>query len=70
MTSINDINAVLGCTNKNIEVQKRMRSDAINAVNQKLHFIFVTDDKIIERKRSDFDARSFEYFIEEAIIAS
>ena len=65
MTSINDINAVLGCTNKNIEVQKRMRSDAINAVNQKLHFIFVTDDKIIERKRSDFDARSFEYFIEE-----
>lgn len=65
MTSINDINTVLGCANKNIEVQKRLRSDAINAINQKLFFIFVTDQKIIERKRSGFDARSFEYFIEE-----
>ena len=65
MTQINDINAVLGCANKNIEIQKRLRSDAINSINQKLFFIFVTDEKIIERKRSNFDARSFEYYIDE-----
>jgi hypothetical protein len=56
---------VLGCTNKNIEIQKRLRSDAINAINQKLYFIFLTDQKIIERKRTAIDARSFEYYIDE-----
>ncbi|NBO57380.1 MAG: hypothetical protein EBU73_00365 [Chitinophagia bacterium] len=64
-TSITEINTVLGCTNKNIEIQKRLRSDAINAINQKLYFIFLTDQKIIERKRTAIDARSFEYYIDE-----
>lgn len=65
MTTINDINNILGCSNKNIEIQKRLRSDSINTINQKLCMNLLIDYKIIQRKRADFDGRSFEYFIEE-----
>jgi cbb3-type cytochrome oxidase subunit 3 len=63
LTSIASINNVLGCSNKSIEIQKRQRSDAINALNEKLSTILMVNEKIIDRKRSEFDARSFEYFI-------
>lgn len=65
MTEIQDINTLLGCNNKNIDVQKRLRSDAINALNEKLSLSFLTDHKIVERKRSAFDGRSFEYYIDQ-----
>ena len=65
MTQINDINNILGCGNKNIDIQKRLRSDAINALNDKLSILLLTDQKVIERKRSAFDGRSFEYFIDQ-----
>ena len=65
MTEIQDINTLLGCNNKNIDVQKRLRSDAINALNDKLSILLLTDQKVIERKRSAFDGRSFEYFIDQ-----
>jgi hypothetical protein len=64
MTQINEINNILGCTNKNIDIQKRLRSDAINTLNEKLSLLLLTENKIIERKRSEFDGRTFEYFIE------
>jgi hypothetical protein len=65
MTSINEINNILGCANKNIEIQKRLRSDSINTINQKFCMNLLIDYKIIERKRTDFDGRSFEYYIDE-----
>ena len=64
-TSIDSINTILGCTNKSIEVQKRLRSDTINTINQKISMSVLIDYNIIQRKRSEFDGRSFEYFIEE-----
>ena len=64
MTQINEINNILGCTNKNIDIQKRLRSDAINTLNEKLSLLLLTENKIIERKRSEFDGRTFEYFID------
>ena len=64
MTSIAEINNTLGCANKSFEVQKRLRSDTINQINLKLSFNLSTNNKIIERRRTDFDARSFEYFID------
>jgi hypothetical protein len=64
MTQINEINNILGCTNKNIDIQKRLRSDAINTMNEKLSILLLTENKIIERKRSEFDGRTFEYFID------
>jgi hypothetical protein len=65
MTEIAEINNILGCGNKNIDVQKRLRSDAINALNEKLSLSFLTDHKIVERKRSAFDGRIFEYYIDQ-----
>lgn len=65
MTTINEINNILGCSNKNIEIQKRLRSDSINTINQKCCMNLLVDYKIIQRMRSDFDRRSFEYYIDE-----
>jgi predicted transcriptional regulator len=65
MTEIQDINTLLGCNNKNIDIQKRLRSDAINALNDKMSLLLLTDKKVIERKRSAFDGRSFEYYIDQ-----
>lgn len=64
-TSIDEINTILGCNNKSIEVQKRLRSDTMNAINQKLCMTLLIDYNIIQRKRSEFDGRSFEYYLEE-----
>lgn len=65
MTSIAEINNTLGCASKNIEVQKRLRSDTINQINLKLSIKLSINNRIIERKRTEFDARSFEYFIDQ-----
>lgn len=64
-TDIPAINTILGCSNKSIEVQKRLRSDTINMINQKICMSLLIDYNIIQRKRSDFDGRSFEYYIDE-----
>ena len=64
MTSIDEINIVLGSVNKNLEIQKRLRSETINEINAKLSVILLRNEKIINRKRTEFDARSFEYYID------
>ncbi|NCW13607.1 MAG: hypothetical protein EBV82_10730, partial [Chitinophagia bacterium] len=63
MTQIPDINTALGTTNKNIEIQKRLRSDTISSINEKLSMRHKISSAVIQRKRTEFDARSFEYFI-------
>jgi hypothetical protein len=64
LTSISAINNILGCNNKSIEIQKRLRSDVINSLNEKLAAFIRTEKVIINRKRTEFDGRSFEYFID------
>lgn len=63
MIQIPEINNALGTTNKNIEIQKRLRSDTISSINEKLSLRHKISSAVIQRKRTDFDARSFEYFI-------
>jgi hypothetical protein len=63
LTSIEEINGFLGVTNKSIEVQKRMRSDLITSINEKISSMAGKAVPVIDKKRSDFDKRSFEYFI-------
>jgi len=63
MTSINDINRIIGCADKKNDIQKKLRSDALKNLNQKLSLITGIRDTIIERKRADFDKRAFEYYI-------
>ena len=61
--SLEELNKVLGLTKKPVEVQKKQRSDVITSINKKYAFITRTDTVIIDRQRTEFDGRSFEYFI-------
>jgi hypothetical protein len=60
---ISDINHILGIKDKNIGLQKKVRSDVINAINDK--YVFITQDEInlICSARKEDDKRFFEYFI-------
>ena len=64
LTSIDEINKKLGTYNKSIEIQKKMRSDMINGINDKLAVFSKSPKPVIDKQRSDFDKRSFEYFID------
>ncbi|MFN9958774.1 MAG: hypothetical protein ACK55I_37255, partial [bacterium] len=63
---IDEINRVIGVANRSNEIQKRMRSDLIGSINQKLGIITKDKKPVIDKQRSEFDKRSFEYFIQPA----
>jgi len=63
LTSIEEINKVLGVQNRSVEIQKRMRSDLIGSINQKLGIVTRDKKPVVDKQRSEFDKRSFEYFI-------
>jgi len=63
MTTIEEINRELGTFSKTLEIQKKMRSDMINRINSKLATFSKSAKPVIEKQRSDFDRRSYEYFI-------
>lgn len=66
LTSIDEINKVLGVQNRSVEIQKRMRSDVIGSINQKLNIVTRDKKPVVDKQRSEFDKRSFEYFIQPA----
>ena len=57
------INHVLGIKDKNIGLQKKVRSDMINAINEKYQFVTQNDAPLITSVRKEDDKRFFEYFI-------
>lgn len=63
LTTIEEINKVIGASQRTPEVQKRLRSDLIGAINDKLELVSESKFNVIEKQRSEFDKRSFEYFI-------
>ena len=66
LTSIDEINKVVGVQHRSVEIQKRMRSDLIGSINQKLNIVTRDKKPVIDKQRSEFDKRSFEYFIHPA----
>ena len=60
---INEINHVLGIKDKNVGLQKKVRSDMINAINEKYQFIKQSDILLISSVRKEDDKRFYEYFI-------
>lgn len=63
-TSTEEQNKVLGLVKKNPEIQKKQRSDIIIGINRKYSFVTKNDKPIIQKQRTEFDKRSFEYFID------
>jgi hypothetical protein len=60
---IAEINRVLGIKDKNVGLQKKVRSDVINAINDKYLFITQGENNLIGSVRKEDDKRFFEYFI-------
>lgn len=63
LTSIAAINQFLGVENRTMDIQKRMRSDLISSINHKISVSAGLSQPVIDKKRSAFDKRSFDYFI-------
>ncbi len=66
--SIGEINKVLGLSEKNEAIQKKNRSEVIHSINGKWSVLYGRDAILINRKRLDFDKRSYEYFINDVYI--
>ncbi len=63
--TVDDINSYLGTKKKSIEIQKSIRTDAINRINHKFNNICNVDSILIQRIRSLEDARYMNYIINE-----
>ena len=62
-TTIDALNNVLGVTKKATDIQKKQRSDVISSINKKFVFISNNEQPIMDKTRTEFDKRSFVYFI-------
>jgi hypothetical protein len=63
--TVAELNLHLGVKNKSIEIQKKIRTEAIIRINHKFNVNFNKDTVFIERVRSIEDRRYFNYFINE-----
>ncbi len=62
-TSIDDINRILGLSDKPQDLQKKHRSDVISSINHKYQYITRSENVLLKKDRSEVDKRSFEYYI-------
>lgn len=68
-TTITEINYALGIKDKNVGLQKKVRSDVMKSINEKFNFLQEGDTELVCNIRSQADKRFFEYYIEEGNIA-
>ncbi len=61
--TIPEINYVLGLKDKNQGMQKKVRSDIINRINEKYSFLSQEKVSLVQNIRSETDKRFFEYHI-------
>lgn len=61
--AIHEINYVLGTKDKNMGMQKKVRSDVINSINEKYNYLSQDQSQLIQSFRSETDKRYFEYLI-------
>jgi hypothetical protein len=59
-----EINYVLGVKDKNVGLQKKVRSDVINSINEKYKQVTGSGDSLILSIRNENDKRHLEYFID------
>lgn len=68
-TTITEINYVLGIKDKNLGLQKKVRSDVMKSINEKFNFLQDGDTELVCNIRSQADKRFFEYYIDKDNIA-
>ncbi len=63
-TGTDEVNRILGVAQKSLDMQKRKRSDVIRSINAKYKLIQpMTTLPLVDRVKSDLDARLYEYFL-------
>ena len=60
-TTTIELNNKLGIENKPIKIQNNLRATLIGDINKKFNLATTANEELIERIRSDFDKRFFEY---------
>lgn len=68
-TSIEAINHILGIGKKPHDLQKKHRSDTQSSINNKYRYATGRTENLLVSKRTEYDKRSFEYFIEKSKIS-
>ena len=68
--SITEINYILGVKDKNIGMQKKVRSDIFKSINEKFNIFSNSDEILIKSIRSESDKRYYEYMIDKNMIES
>jgi hypothetical protein len=68
--SITEINYILGVKDKNIGMQKKVRSDIFKSINEKFNIFSNSDEVLIKSIRSSSDKRYYEYMIDKDMIES
>ena len=61
--TIEELNNHLGLKFKNESVQKKVRSETLNQLNQKLRLLLSLEQEVIVKHRAESDKRSFTYFL-------
>lgn len=64
ITSVTQSNHVLGITGKPLKIQNNIRAACIQSINKKFTLFSGIVDDLIEKQRTDFDKRFFEYKIQ------
>lgn len=62
-TTIDQINHALGAKNKDATIQNKLRSDCLQMINKKFGVYASTNDALVERERTEFDKRVYQYQI-------
>lgn len=62
-STIGEINYVLGVKDKSPGMQKKVRSDVLNSLNEKFAFVSGQKEPLVQSIRSEADKRYFEYLI-------
>lgn len=62
-TTVDEVNYIAGVKDKSIGLQKKVRNDLLNSINEKYKILIQKNENFIQRKRSVEDKRYFEYYI-------
>lgn len=67
-TTIEELNVLLGLSRKNVDIQKKQRSDLLISLNRKLSVLSESGKPVVDKLRSETDKRVFEYYIDPILV--
>jgi hypothetical protein len=69
MTSVNQMNQVMGIEKKPIKIQNNLRAAMVLMINKKFMVYSGTQDELLEKRRTQFDKRFFEYTVQRKFLS-